>query len=151
MTSNRAAGSGVLELAPHLKERGGRVEGGRLRARWRRRGGRGEEEGGGVEGGDRVEAHEREELGLAVVALDLAVAARPSGGSSFLLLILRTAATGSQHNAGVRADVVRLGSGEGADYWSVSVRELGVWSVALGGVHSAPPPSAASRPRTPSR
>jgi hypothetical protein len=98
-----------------------------------------------------VEAHEREELGLAVVALDLAVAARPSGGSSFLLLILRTAATGSQHNAGVRADVVRLGSGEGADYWSVSVRELGVWSVALGGVHSAPPPSAASRPRTPSR
>jgi hypothetical protein len=38
-------------------------------------------------------------------------------------------ATGSQHNAGVRADVVRLGSGEGADYWSVSVRELGVWSV----------------------
>jgi hypothetical protein len=60
-------------------------------------------------------------------------------------------ATGSQHNAGVRADVVRLGSGEGADYWSVSVRELGVWSVALGGVHSAPPPWAASRPRTSSR
>ena len=73
MTSNRAAGSGVLELAPHLKERGGRVEGGRLRARWRRRGGRGEEEGGGVEGGDRVEAREREELGLAVAALDLAL------------------------------------------------------------------------------
>jgi hypothetical protein len=37
------------------------------------RGGRGEEEGGGVEGGDWVEAREREELGLAVVALDLAL------------------------------------------------------------------------------
>jgi hypothetical protein len=84
MTSNRVAGSGVLELAPHLQERGGRIEGGRLRARWRRCGGRGEEEGGGVEGGDRVEAREREELGLAVAALDLAVAARdPAVGRAF--------------------------------------------------------------------
>jgi hypothetical protein len=75
-------GAGVLELAPHLQERGGRVEGGRLRARRRRRGGRGEEEGGGVEGGDRVEAREREELGLAVAALDLAL----HGGEHLLSL-----------------------------------------------------------------
>ncbi|AQK78934.1 hypothetical protein ZEAMMB73_Zm00001d035388 [Zea mays] len=33
---------------------------------------------------------------------------------------LQRTATGSQHNAGVRADVVRLGSGEGADYCSSS-------------------------------
>ena len=65
-------GAAVLELAPHLQEGGRRGGGGRLRAR-RRRGGLGEEEGGGVEGGDGVEAREREELGLAVAALDLAL------------------------------------------------------------------------------
>jgi hypothetical protein len=46
-------GAGVLELAPHLQERGGRVEGGRLRARRRsrrggRRRGRGWRPGGGA-------------------------------------------------------------------------------------------------------
>lgn len=63
----------VLELAPHLEERGGRGGRGRLRARRGRRGGRGEEEGGGVEGGDRVEAREREQLRLAVPPLHLAL------------------------------------------------------------------------------
>jgi hypothetical protein len=71
----------VGRRGPHLQEPGGR-----LRARRRRHDGRGEEEGGGVEGGDRVEAREREELGLTVAAFDLALhggaprpGARPSG------------------------------------------------------------------------
>jgi hypothetical protein len=58
-------GTAVLELPPHLQERG--LCGGRGRLRARR------EEAGGVEGGDRVEARKREELGLAVAVLDLAL------------------------------------------------------------------------------
>jgi hypothetical protein len=48
----------------------------------RRRGGLGEEERGGVEGGDRLEVCECEELGLTVAALDLAF----HGGEHLLTL-----------------------------------------------------------------
>jgi hypothetical protein len=47
-------GAGVLELAPHLQERGGHVEGGRLRARRSRRGGRRRGQGWRLGGGARA-------------------------------------------------------------------------------------------------